>query len=103
MESEGLSLLEQLLGFWVMFVVAPLAAWLKQKKWVITGIIRPEFVKLLMGIGGAFILVAVLDSYSLSAEDTIRLGLQAVGLSSAVYGGSRVALQAHERRKKLKY
>ena len=102
MESEGLSLLEQLLGFWVMFVVAPLAAWLKQKKWVITGIIRPEFVKLLMGIGGAFILVAVLGSYSLSAEDTIRLGLQTVVLSLAVYGGLCGAFHAHDRRKYFK-
>ena len=104
MEStQGLDLLDQLLGFWVVFVVVPLAAWLKTKDWVFCQIIRPEFVKLTLGIGGAFGLVAILSSFDLGAEDTIRRGLQAVGFASGLYGGTRLVIKQRERRKKLKY
>lgn len=99
MESEGLNLLEQLLGFWSVFVVAPLTAWLKHQDWTFNEIVRPEFIGLLLAVGGAFGLVEML-SYSYTAEATIRLGLQASGIAGVTYGTGRIVLKARDRRKK---
>ena len=93
METQGFDLLDKLLLLVTAGVIAPLAAYLKHKDWVITGIIRPEFVKAALGIAAAFALAQILDYTQLGAEETIERGLQAIGGASVAYGATRYGIK----------
>lgn len=91
--EQGFDLLDKLLLLVTAGFIAPLTVWLKHKEWMVSGFVRPEFVKTILGIGAAFLFVWLLKMEAIGAEETIERGLQAIGGATAVYGGLRLGVK----------
>lgn len=85
--TESLGTFDQLLGILVIGLAVPIATSVKDKlaNWA-----RPEFIQMLIAVGGAFGICALL-SCGLTAEVLIEKALQAMGVATIPYGVIRIA------------